>query len=110
MIGNADPTETIGNLIAQIRTDLGITQLRLAERLCAASGTATVTRNEVSRWERAERIPSGFWLGWLAVVLEVPVQRLERASGAARRLRHGRPPPREPSSSAVPSGRTQIAS
>jgi len=84
--------ETIGALLARVRGDEGISQLRLAERLCAASGQTTVTRHEISRWEREERIPTGYWLGWLAAVLDVPLAELERAAGAARRARHrGRP-------------------
>jgi transcriptional regulator with XRE-family HTH domain len=83
-------SETIGALLARVRGDQGVTQLRLAERLCAAAGVATVTRHEVSRWEREERIPSGYWLGWLAVVLDRPLAELERAAGAARRARRRR--------------------
>lgn len=82
--------ETIGALLARIRAERGISQLRLAERLCACAATTTVTRNEISRWEREERIPSGYWLGWLAVALEVPLDRLERAVAAARRRRASR--------------------
>jgi len=80
-------SETIGALVARVRQEQGVTQLRLAERLCASSGQATVTRHEVSRWEREERIPSGYWLAWLAVALDVPLAELERAAGAARRSR-----------------------
>jgi transcriptional regulator with XRE-family HTH domain len=76
-----------------MRLEQGISQLRLAERLCASAGVSTVTRNEVSRWEREERIPSGYWLGWLAVALMVPLDRLERAAAAARLGRKGRVPP-----------------
>lgn len=91
-----DRTETIGTLIARVRGEMGISQLRLAERVCASAGLATVTRHEISRWEREERIPSGFWLSWLAVALDVPIELLERGCAAARR-RRGRwldaPPP-----------------
>jgi transcriptional regulator with XRE-family HTH domain len=84
-----DWAETIGALLARLRLEQGISQLRLAERLCAASGQATVTRHEVSRWEREERIPTAYWLGWLAAVLELPAAELERAAAAARRARRG---------------------
>jgi DNA-binding transcriptional regulator YiaG len=71
--GAADSTsttsETLGALLARVRGEQGVTQLRLAARLCAAAGVATVTRHEVSRWEREDRIPSGYWLGWLVVPL-----------------------------------------
>jgi len=90
-VGYAYQAETIGALLARVRAELGISQLRLAERLCAASGMSTVTRHEVSRWEREERIPSRYWIGWLAVALDVPVDHLEYAAATARR-RRGRPP------------------
>ena len=82
-----DPPESIGALLARVRTGAGKSQLRLAELLCAASGTPTVTRHEVSRWERGQRLPSAYWLGWLAVVLDVPLDDLERATATARRQR-----------------------
>lgn len=84
-----EQAETIGALLVRVRAQLGISQLRLAQRLCASAGVTTVTRNEVSRWEREERIPTTYWLGWLAVALELPLAELERAAGAARlRRRH----------------------
>jgi transcriptional regulator with XRE-family HTH domain len=83
--------ETIGALVARVRGERGISQLRLAERLCGCAGVATVTRHEVSRWEREERIPSGYWLNWLAVALDLPLSELERAAGAARRRRRDDP-------------------
>jgi transcriptional regulator with XRE-family HTH domain len=76
------PAESIGALLCRLRLARGYTQLRLAELLCAASGVPTVTRHEVSRWEREERVPGGFWLGWLAAVLDVPLDDLEIAVGA----------------------------
>lgn len=77
-------SETIGALLARVRAERGVSQLRLAERLCATAGVATVTRHEVSRWEREERIPSRYWLVWLAVVLDLPIGRLQRAVAVAR--------------------------
>jgi transcriptional regulator with XRE-family HTH domain len=78
--------ESIGALLAQARVERGWSQLRLAEQLCAAAGVATVSRHEVSRWEREERVPGPFWLRWLAAVLEVPLPRLVAARPARRRL------------------------
>src|SRR5690242_17861175 len=80
---------SIGSLLVDVRVAAGKSQLRLAEQLCAASGVPTVTRHEISRWEREERIPSRFWLGWLAMVLEVPLDLLERAAATARERRRG---------------------
>ncbi|HEX6499320.1 MAG TPA: helix-turn-helix transcriptional regulator [Micromonosporaceae bacterium] len=85
------PAETLGALLTRVRQAQGRTQLRVAELLCAASGIPTVTRHEVSRWEREQRLPSGYWLRWLAVVLEVPLDELERAAAASRRWRASRP-------------------
>lgn len=77
-------SESIGALLARVRLASGRSQLRVAELLCATSGVPTVTRHEISRWEREERIPSQHWLRWLAVVLEVPLDELERAVAVAR--------------------------
>jgi transcriptional regulator with XRE-family HTH domain len=78
---------SLGARLVQLRVAQGRTQLRLAELLCAASGTATVTRHEVSRWEREHRVPNAYWLRWLAVVLEVPLGELERAAAVTRGAR-----------------------
>lgn len=86
-----DRAETIGALIARIRAEQGVTQLRLAARLCASAGISTVTRHEISRWEREERIPTGYWLSWLALTLDTPLEDLERAVAATRRQRRERP-------------------
>jgi transcriptional regulator with XRE-family HTH domain len=88
-----DPDETLGALIARVRAQLGLTQLRLAATLCAASGVATITRNEISRWEREERIPRGYWLAWLALALDLPLTTLERAAALSRRQRRRLAPP-----------------
>jgi transcriptional regulator with XRE-family HTH domain len=82
--GPDDGPESIGALIARVRLASGRSQLRIAELLCAVAGVPTVTRHEISRWEREERIPSSHWLRWLAVVLEVSLDDLERAAAIAR--------------------------
>src|SRR5689334_22953239 len=83
--GPAD--ESIGAMLSRVRLEQGKSQLRVAELLCAASGLATITRHEISRWEREERIPGGTWLRWLAVVLDTPLDELERAATVARERR-----------------------
>ncbi|MEV4624171.1 helix-turn-helix domain-containing protein [Asanoa sp. NPDC049573] len=83
----AGPRPSFGAYLAQLRLRRGWSQLRLAEQLCAASGSPTVTRHEVSRWEREERLPADFWLGWLAVVLDAPADGLAAAAERSR-LRH----------------------
>ncbi|GIF68110.1 hypothetical protein Ais01nite_61450 [Asanoa ishikariensis] len=83
----AGPRPPFGPYLAQLRLRRGWSQLRLAEQLCAASGSPTVTRHEVSRWEREDRLPADFWLGWLAAVLDTPVDGLAAAAERSR-LRH----------------------
>jgi transcriptional regulator with XRE-family HTH domain len=93
--GQGEGPESIGALIARMRLASGRSQLRIAELLCAAAGVPTVTRHEISRWEREERIPSSHWLRWLAVVLDTPLDELERAAAVARGQR-GELPSRYP--------------
>jgi transcriptional regulator with XRE-family HTH domain len=76
--------ETIGPLLTRLRVGRGLTQLQVAERLCGLSGHPTVSRHEVSRWEREERVPGPMWLPWLAAVLSVPLEELEAAVAHAR--------------------------
>ncbi|MFE9652228.1 helix-turn-helix domain-containing protein [Micromonospora sp. NPDC006431] len=75
-----------GPLLAELRSARGWSQQRVAAELCAASGVPTLTRHEVSRWERQRRLPGDFWLGWLAVVLGVPGELLAEAAAHSRRL------------------------
>ncbi|HCT81786.1 MAG TPA: hypothetical protein DGT23_35440 [Micromonosporaceae bacterium] len=83
---------SLGPLIAQRRKELGRSQERLAEQLCTVSGRLTVTKNEVSRYEREERIPSADSLRHLAIALALPLDTLERAAATTRALRRKRPP------------------
>ncbi|WP_433114317.1 hypothetical protein [Micromonospora sp. CA-246542] len=61
----------------------------------------------MSRWERQRRVPGGFWLGWLAVVLDVPAAVLTEAAAGTRRA--GPPattgPGRGSAATARPTGR-----
>lgn len=62
---------TIGDAIARYRRARGLSQAELAERLARVSGRPTVTRHDISRWERGVRTPRPFWLRHLAVALGV---------------------------------------
>ncbi|MET8351349.1 MULTISPECIES: helix-turn-helix transcriptional regulator [unclassified Micromonospora] len=75
----------LGPLLARCRLARGWSQQRTAAELCAAAGVPTLSRHEVSRWERQRRIPGGFWLGWLAVVLDVPLVTLAEAAAVTQR-------------------------
>lgn len=83
--------EQFGRYLARLRRDARLSQRQLADRLCAASGTASVTRNEVARWERGARLP-GPWLPWLAAVLCAPLEGLEGGAAYARGEPGGRLP------------------
>jgi len=76
----------LGPLLIHLRLARGWSQRRTAAELCAAAGVPTLSRHEVSRWERQVRVPGDFWLRWLAVVLAVPVELLTDAAARARRL------------------------
>ncbi|GAA1469474.1 helix-turn-helix domain-containing protein [Nocardiopsis exhalans] len=73
--------EPLPAMLRRLRTSHGWSQARLAAALCEASGHPTVTRNDVSRWERGKRVPR-FWLPYLARVFKVPRERLEMATVA----------------------------
>ncbi|MFI1577082.1 transcriptional regulator [Embleya sp. NPDC020630] len=75
--------EPVGALIARVRRQQGKTQQRLADLLCEASGDATVTRHEVSRWERGTRLPTR-WLPWISTVLGISRDELEAAAAPLR--------------------------
>ena len=67
----------LGQLIQELRREHGWSQGGLADRLCQAAQNATITRTEVSRWERGKRTPGPYWLRHLATLLEVPLTALE---------------------------------
>ncbi|WP_326829573.1 helix-turn-helix domain-containing protein [Streptosporangium sp. NBC_01810] len=83
---------TIEELIKQSRQAKGLTQASLADRLARASGQSTITRNEVSRWERGKRLPLA-WLPWLSIVLDLPLAVLDQAVVLSRAKRLGVTPP-----------------
>ncbi|QXJ22876.1 AAA family ATPase [Actinomadura graeca] len=62
-------------------------QRALAAELCALAATHTLTRHEVSHWERGLRIPDD-WLPYLARAHNVPLTVLERMAAQA----HGNEP------------------
>ncbi|MYU12921.1 helix-turn-helix domain-containing protein [Streptomyces sp. SID8361] len=72
-----------GTYLARLRRATGRSQRQLAERLCALSGLDSVTRHEISRWERGTRVPDA-WLATLAQALGVPTGGLEAAAAYAR--------------------------
>jgi transcriptional regulator with XRE-family HTH domain len=74
----------LGALIRELRESLGWSQSRLVAALCKVSDHATVTRENISRWETGKRVPDAWWLRHLATALQVPIEILEQA-GVDRR-------------------------
>jgi transcriptional regulator with XRE-family HTH domain len=85
MEGTVD--EPISELIRRMRVRHELTQAALADRLAELSGNPSVTRDQVTRWERGGRVPSPYWRRWLSVTLEVPPGQLDRAARCARAVR-----------------------
>ena len=69
----------IGGLIRDLRAAHGWSQARLADLLCRRADHATLSREDISRWESGRRRPSPFWLRHLASVLDVPLGLMETA-------------------------------
>jgi transcriptional regulator with XRE-family HTH domain len=70
----------IGDLLARRRAELRLSQSELASALAIASGRTTVTRHEVSRWERGDVVPGRFWQQHLAQVLGIAPAELRLAA------------------------------
>ncbi|TDD63721.1 helix-turn-helix domain-containing protein [Actinomadura rubrisoli] len=67
-----------GAYLARLRRDARKSQRQLAEMLCQVSGTASVTRHEVSRRERGERVPDV----WLSAPAKARALYLDRVAWA----------------------------
>lgn len=70
----------IGALIRQAREAHGLSQDELARRLMDVSGSPSLSRNYVSRWENGKRGVSAFWLRHVAEVLALPLAQLQEAA------------------------------
>lgn len=88
------PALFLGDLIVAGRRELGLSQRDLAGRVCAAAERPTVTRHEISRYERESRLPTGTLLAGLAAALRLPRVLLRQSadlSAQRRRLGVGGP-------------------
>lgn len=74
-----------GALIRDLRSAAGWSQSRLATELQAVSGRDTISREDISRWEKGRRMPGPYWLRHLATALQVPLTTLEEAERMERR-------------------------
>ncbi len=84
-----DETETFGALLRRLRSQTGRTQTEQAELLCELmrDSLGSVTRSEVSRYERGKRIPRPRMSRYMALSFGVPEGELMRRADAARRSR-----------------------
>lgn len=82
-----DSAEPVGSMIRRTRNRLGYSQYEIAIELAKISGNDSLTREEVSRWERGKRIPGPYWRQWISRVLLVPPQDLDLAARIARGVR-----------------------
>ncbi|HEX7308920.1 helix-turn-helix transcriptional regulator [Lentzea sp.] len=77
-------------LIPLARRKHGLTQRDLADLLCEISQNDSVTREEVSRWERGKRIPGPYWRAWISAALHVPHAEVDRAAVVERQCRRSK--------------------
>ena len=75
---------SLGALIRDLRTSRGWSQSELATQLCDVSGHCSLTREDVSRWERGKVIPGPYWLRFLSQVLDVPCAVLDEEARLSR--------------------------
>jgi transcriptional regulator with XRE-family HTH domain len=79
-----------GTLLARARHARGRSQQQLAQELCAISGASTISRHEISRWEREERIPTPYWTERLSAVLRIDASDMAHAIARTRLRRSSR--------------------
>ncbi|WP_238015571.1 helix-turn-helix transcriptional regulator [Dactylosporangium sp. AC04546] len=87
IISSTAAVSDFGVLVANRRRTLGLSQRDPADRVCSVSGRATITRHELSRYERGVRLPGGTMMAVLAEVLDVPVEVLADAVTVAQEHR-----------------------
>lgn len=79
--------EPAGDLIRRTRSRLGYSQYAVAAELVRVSGNTSLTREDVSRWERGKRIPGPYWRQWISRVLDLRRAELDAAAHMARTVR-----------------------
>jgi transcriptional regulator with XRE-family HTH domain len=87
MLDRMPDDETIGALIARVRAARGKSQYSVADALLEVSGNTSVDREYVNRWETGKRIPTPYWRRHLGVVLDIPIDALDRAAAVSRAQR-----------------------
>jgi transcriptional regulator with XRE-family HTH domain len=77
------PPLALPALLRYLREKNGLSQAGLAERLCMITRTRTITRHDISRYERGKRTPEA-WLPALATALGAELHVLETAAAVHR--------------------------
>jgi transcriptional regulator with XRE-family HTH domain len=80
-------TDPFAELLIRLRKDAGRTKEQQADAINAASGRETVTRREITRYEKFENVPTNHTLAHIAVSSGVPFEELLREAKAARARR-----------------------
>jgi putative transcriptional regulator len=81
------PPKSLCSMLRELRNRQGLSQYDLAGQLIDASGNYSITREDISRWERGKRIPGPYWRKWLCTVFDLPQQDVDLAAAVARRTR-----------------------
>ncbi|MFI5986182.1 helix-turn-helix domain-containing protein [Streptomyces sp. NPDC051555] len=81
------PADPFSQLLRRLRTEAGRTQEQQAAAINTASGRDTMTRREISRYERGENIPTAHTIRHIALACGVPPEQLGREAAAARARR-----------------------
>ena len=90
MIGFHSPTEVtlmadpFAELLLRLRKDAGRTQEQQAAAINAVSGRDTMTRREISRYEKFENVPTDHTLEHIAAAYGISFEDLRREAKAAR--------------------------
>ncbi|ELS55764.1 helix-turn-helix transcriptional regulator [Streptomyces viridochromogenes] len=79
--------DPFAELLLRLRTDAGRTQEQQADAINAVSGRDTMTRREISRYEKFENVPTNHTLAHIAAASGVPFEELLREAKAARARR-----------------------
>ncbi|WP_283137527.1 helix-turn-helix domain-containing protein [Rhizohabitans arisaemae] len=89
------PSLPLPDLLKHLRARADITQQQLADKLSAITGTYTITRHEIGRWEQGRVRPTS-WLPPLADALDVGREVLENAPDRpGKKGRGSRPVPED---------------
>lgn len=79
--------DPFAELLLRLRKDAGRTQEQQADAINAVSGRDTMTRREISRYEKFENVPTNHTLAHIAAASGVPFEELLREAKAARARR-----------------------